>query len=179
MGPYASEGDRAVALVKKLPVSEPPRVLTIEDIDLRGAIEDAFRALEATTLLIDGVLEALQEAREITRLACRADARAKRGLLVHRYETLTETIGAALTKLANGPIASGNAALAITLAQTGMADDELMFDLPASLGNTSAEARETLAALEAAMRATEIYAGHFRETAHHLVEHRAQTQTRH
>lgn len=176
----ASEGDLPMALLKKQPkVDVPPRVLTIEEIDLHGAIEDAFRALEATTLLIDRVLEALQEAREVTRLACRSDARAKHALLEHRYETLMTVIGGTLIELASGPIASGNAALAITIAQTGMVDDGLALDLPQTIGKNAADARITLGSIEAAMRTVDSYAGRFRDTARYLLDHRTQTMTRH
>lgn len=164
-----------MAAVKKLAkIETPPRVITMEDIDLHGAIEDAFRALEATTLMIDRVLDALQEAKEIARLASRADGRAKHVLLVHRYGELVEKITETLTALAKGPVASGNAALAITLAQTGMVDEGLTLDLPATMGSGAAEARQTLMSLELAMRAAETYAGHFRDTARHLVDHRSQ-----
>lgn len=169
-----------MALLKKQPkVGAPPRVLTIEDIDLQGAIEDAFRALEATTLVIDKVLEALQEAREVTRLACRSDARAKHALLENRYQFLMGVINGALLELANGPIASGNAALAITIAQTGLVDDGLALDLPPSIGKSAAEARVTLASIDAAMHAVDGYAGRFRDTARYLIDHRTQSTTRH
>ena len=131
-------------------------------------ILEAFRVLELATLSLDGISQALSEARMLARIACRPEGAAQRGLIAARYAFLKEQVERRSQEAALEN--SDRVMISLGGAEDGRQGSLVTRSLPASRFEAPQEAEAIVRAMDFAIRAIEDEAACLREAAGHIAD---------